>query len=69
MPEAAQALHSLRKLLTAAREDRKEELAAGRPPEEMQRLVGHCKGLKYAIDKISEQIKSIGEEDDDTTPK
>jgi hypothetical protein len=57
MLEAQEALESLRKFVRAQRELHKEELAAGHSnsPE----IVGRCKALKWAIDKISDQIKSL----------
>lgn len=63
MAESYEALDSLRTLLKAEREKHKEALAEGHSkPDE---LVGRCKGLKWAIGKVSEQIKDLtGDKDD-----
>lgn len=67
MADAYPALASLRKVLIAEREKHKETMADGRPEDKHYELVGRCKGLAWAIDKVSEQIKSInGDSDGDS---
>jgi hypothetical protein len=59
---AYDALASLRKLIAVERENEKEKLALGHgTPEDRLERVGRCKALKWAVDKISEQIKSVNQ--------
>ena len=60
--EALEALVSLRRVLEAERENYKEKLAAGHKGDD---LPGRCQGLKWAIEKIGEQIKSVRTRDGD----
>lgn len=71
MPDAYQALDSLRTMLTRRREELKERLASGFEKEETyHQQVGRCKELAETIAKIGDQIKSInGGQDDDETKR
>jgi hypothetical protein len=66
MAEAYEALTSLRKVLTAKREHHKEQLAHGHSEAD---LVGRCKGLEWAIDRVNEQIKSLTQGNEDVEPE
>jgi hypothetical protein len=64
MADAYAALVSLRKLLVAERELHKEVMADGRPADKHYELAGRCLALKWAIGKVTEQIKSINGDSD-----
>jgi hypothetical protein len=68
MADAYTQLASLRKMLIVSREQLKEQLADGRSEEKHWEIVGRCEGLNWAIDKVSEQIKSINGDSDGDTP-
>lgn len=71
MPDAYQALDSLRTMLTRRREELKERMAHGlKEDDTYHQQVGRCKELADTIAKIGDQIKSInGGQDDDETKR
>lgn len=70
MPDAYQALDSLRVMLARRREELKERLATGFEKEETyHQQVGRCKELADVIGKIGEQIKQVNGGDDDETKR
>ncbi len=71
MTDAYSALDSLRSMLHVEREELKERMANGLDKEDDYRTyAGRCKGLKHAIARISEQIKSLnGGTDDDESKR
>ena len=60
--DAYNALTSLRAMLVSHREEFKEKLACGSSnvvDASKEQTVGQCKALKWTIDKINEQVRSI----------
>lgn len=67
MADAYQCLDSLRTMLNIRREEVKEKMARGLDSDDSYReQVGRAKALKDAIDRISDQIKSINGDVDET---
>lgn len=66
MADAYQCLDSLRALLRSRRQERLERLAKGLPDDIYREEVGRCKELTDTVDKISQQIKNLTGETDDT---
>lgn len=70
MPEAYQALDSLRTMLHRRREDMKERMASGlKEDDTYHQQVGRCKELAHVLEKIGEQIKQVNGGDDDETKR
>lgn len=66
--DAYTALVSLRQMLTVERQEALERIgsaSAGNPENEQR--IGRCKALKWTIEKINEQIRSINGDDEPKT--